>query len=100
MVKKTSNKYGLSSAYLVLVLCFVLPVSLLSQDFSQADMEKKVKEYEEKLRKSKLSPIKLNIMLTKKEIKGWNGLKLRLNIFRDASKNLYDPTVSPFNTTI
>ncbi len=99
MVKKVSNKYGLFSAYLIIALSIVLPILSSGQDFSQSDMEKKIKEYEDKLRKSKLSPIKLNIMLANKEIKGWNGLKLRLNIFRDACKALYDPTVSPFNTT-
>ncbi|MDH5680506.1 MAG: flagellar filament capping protein FliD [Spirochaetota bacterium] len=79
-----------------LILIFLLSLTATGKNF---DTEKAMEKYEKHMQKRYVEPVKKQIKVLEKTIEGWEGLRFRLNIFREACYKLYDPTVTPFNVT-
>lgn len=90
----------LQKILLISFLSIGLSISISSlYSFDNFNIDDKIKEYEDYLRKKNLDPLNLKIKMNEKEMDGWKGLRLRLGLFREAAKQLYDPTRSAFNKT-
>ncbi len=84
---------------IVFIPSLILLFSFSIYAVKEIDIDKQIDKYRNVLKSRYEDPIVLNSKLSEKEKKSWKGLKNRLILLREASKNLYDPTVSAFNTT-
>jgi len=92
--------YKKNILFVVITLFSIITSVLIFAFGEKLNSDDMLNKYKEKLKMRYEDPITLDIKLSKKELEGWNGLKARLKVFREACKTLYDPIVSPFNKTI
>ncbi len=95
------NKKSTHLSRMMFILIAALVILISYQGFSQEmDMYKQIEKYKTSLKERYEDPLTLDIKVAEKEKLSWDGLRLRLTLFREACKTLYDPTSSSFNKTI